>query len=180
MAWDTALYTAKEMYRSLTLYNQILIDSATLYREDVSGNEVRVHKKDITQAVKDHFQKHQVLDVPITESKIEIRYSLNRNKYRMFSSARLQRPYTFGIPKRTIKAIDIENGDDYSDRFAKYAGPWVDFHGHKFVKLCDIFPSWSEDDLPSQVKVQIFEGKDLIDEQDVTEIRPYVTKSQFM
>lgn len=181
MIWDTAMHVGSEVYQTFLHYNQVVIDSATVFRE--TKGKVSTTKRDITWHVKKHLESSSFFDVPLEDVKIEIRYRLNGKKYRMYSSARLQLPYTYGMPRKFVRAIDVDTGDDYSERIAKYAGPWFDFHGQKYIYLSDLFPSWHPNEVPKTLKIQIFQGSNHSEpeeEQIVTHTRPFVTRSRFL
>jgi hypothetical protein len=179
---DTVVYTAKEMYQSYTNYNKVVIESAYSFHEE---GEQRLHKEDITKEVIEHFQGECQMMVPEDVSILEVRYRLNGKKYRIIDRVRIRLPYTMQLPTISVKATDVNTGHDYSERFAKYAGPWGDFHGVVQVSLEDFFPSWSWDEIPKEIRVEVTKSIPGVSEssvtlcQNVTHDAPYNTCMEF-
>lgn len=151
MISDTVVYTAKEMYQSYTNYNKAVIESAYSFHNQ--GN--RLSKEDVTETVIEHFQGDCRMLVPEDVVYMEVRYRLNGKKYRIIDRVRIQLPYTLQLPVISVKATGVENGHDYSERFAKYIGPWGDCHGLEQMCLQEFFPSWSPEEVPEEIRIEV-------------------------
>ena len=137
-------YKVKSTWEGYWNRDKVIVQDIRRYYHDEHDLHDDLRDEDITDHVMDLLQTHGTVQVGKDTDWVELRYVLNGNKYRVVTNTLLRLPNasTPGVDDdKYFMATDMETGEDYTERFLKFAGPFKDFHGLKEIPIRWLFPN---------------------------------------
>ena len=149
---NSLAYNIRNAWSGFWNRDKVMIqDIRRYYKEDG-----KVMQEDVTEEATDLIDRYGSVNIGEGTEWIELRYTLNGHKYRIVSDDVLRYPSTYypRNPKhqrncedddcpafKYFMAGDVDTGEDYTDRFLKFAGPFRDFFGRSEIPIQWFFPN---------------------------------------